>query len=114
MTDILFRHNILAAWGFAGEGKEWKSGIGMPQWITYKLKEKAAVCKITFLPRKENTYGFLPKDCPKNYRIEGSHDGHKYNVLTRVKGKKKRSKMAIQVNCMISNRFISASGAATD
>ena len=69
----------------------------MPQSITYKLKKKAAVCKITFLPRKDNSGGNVPKDCPTNFRIEGSHDNITFNLLKRVEGKKKSKVVYTQI-----------------
>jgi len=76
-----------AAWkGFAGPEHNWHSANGMPQSITYELKEKAVVCKITFLPRKINSWKHIPTDCPTNFRIEGSHDGSSFNLLKRVEG----------------------------
>ena len=91
MTENIFRHygGSIAADAFAGEGSEWISANGMPQNITYELKNKAAVCKITFLPRKDNSYGNVPRDCPKNFRIEGSHDGSYFKRIHGVVGKKK-------------------------
>ena len=65
---------------------EWNSAQGMPQSITYKLKEKAVVCKVTFLPRKDNSMGNVPKDCPKNFGIEGSNDGSSFVLIKRVEG----------------------------
>jgi len=78
------------AWeAFAGPNHDWHSADGMPQSVTYKLKEKAVVCKITFLPRKDNSWeqGLHGKqDCPTNFRIEGSYDGVSFNLLKRVEG----------------------------
>ena len=93
--DDIFRQfgNQKAANAFAGQASEWHSANGMPQSITYKLKEKAVVRKITFRPRADNKDGNTPRDCPKNFRIEGSHDGSSFVVIKRVERKKKRSKM---------------------
>ena len=92
MTDDIFRQLVgaEAARGFAGPESEWNSADGMPQSITYKLKDKAVVCKITFLPRKDNALGNVPRDCPTNFGIEGSHDGSSFVLIKRVEGMKKR------------------------
>ena len=97
MTDDIFRSygSNKAANAFAGRSSEWHSANGMPQSITYKLKEKAAVCKITFRPRMDNSVGNTPRDCPKNFRIEGSHDGSSFALIKRVEGKKKEAKWYI-------------------
>ena len=75
-----------AAKGFSGVDSEWNSAQGMPQSITYKLKEKKVVCKVTFLPRKDNSMGNVPRDCPKNFGIEGSNDGNSFVLIKRVEG----------------------------
>ena len=87
-----------AANGFVGHWKEWSSDEGMPQSITYKLKERAIVCKITFLPRRNNKWGNVPRDCPSNFGIEGSNDGSSFFLLKRVVGKKKSSKGVCFIN----------------
>ena len=80
--------------GFAGQESAWHSDKGMPQSITYKLKNNAAICKITFYPRRwEKTSG---EDCPKNFKIEGSYDGSIFYLIKNVEnGKKKISGMVI-------------------
>jgi len=75
-----------AARGFAGPESAWHSGRGMPQSITYKLKDKAVVCKITFLTRGKSWKDNREKDCPTNFRIEGSHDGSSFVLIKRVEG----------------------------
>jgi len=71
--------------GFAGPESEWHSGDGMPQSITYQLKKRAIVCKVTFLPRLDSLKDNRERDCPTNLRIEGSHDGS-FVVIKRVEG----------------------------
>ena len=100
MTDDIFRqYNTAAsaAKGFSGPIIAWHSGRGMPQSITYKLKDKAVVCKITFLTRGKSWEDNREKDCPTNFRIEGSHDGSSFVLIKRVEGKKNRNKMVFAV-----------------
>ena len=97
MTNNIYRNYGKGGKASHGFGDwHWHSAEGMPQSITYKLKEKAAVCKITFLPRKDNKWGNALRDCPSNFGIEGSNDGSSFNLLKRVEGKKKKGEGTYQ------------------
>ena len=113
MTDDIFRSFLSqGSDAFSGPEREWISGYGMPQFVRYKHKYKAVVCKITFLPGKGKNVGhYCPSyyktsrpnspnykpthcvyNCPKNIRIEGSHDGSLFILIKRVEGKKKEAR----------------------
>ena len=70
-----------------GPDTEWNSADGMPQSITYRMREARVVCRITFLPRRDNSMGNVPRDCPRNFGIEGSNDGSSFVLIKRVEGK---------------------------
>ena len=56
----------------------------MPQWLLYELVDPAAICKISFLPRMDNSAGNVPKDCPRSYKFEGSNDAVNFETILSV------------------------------
>ena len=50
----------------------------------YELIDPSPICKISFLPRMDNSAGNVPKDCPKSYKFEGSNDGTSFETILSV------------------------------
>merc|ERR1712142_978706 len=70
---------------FSGPTKSWHSKSGMPQWLRYELKQPRQVCKISFLPRLDNSFSNRQKDCPKHFEFQGSNNGRNFITLLTVK-----------------------------
>ena len=87
MTEyILLTHNPkIKPLFFSGPTKSWHSKSGMPQWLRYELKQPRQVCKISFLPRLDNSFGNRQKDCPKHFEFQGSDNGRNFITLLTVK-----------------------------
>ena len=56
----------------------------MPQWLMYKLINPLPICKISYLPRHDNSGGNTPRDCPKSYKFEGSNNGITFETIFSV------------------------------